>query len=155
MIVVVAIGDTKQSGILLSEYRSPIALSHLLWCSLEGIVSSSCLSVSVGCIVMFKLQAAKQIVLTQLYVHLVGNNGILGLSLVAIGKHIAKKRPSGIMALSIAHYNLYHRRILAILIATRLILERIGGAQGIMKLTELAVQLGCKRCEMELRIIAA
>ena len=159
VIVAIAIGDTKQAGVIYCENRPPVVvydgLIYLVLTGLEGIIAGTSLSIAVGSPVVLVLQTAKQVVLTQLDIDFVGNHGSLGLGHIAISKQIAGKRPVRIMALTIAHHNLNHRYINTILVATGLVLIRVGATQGVMQLTELAIELGCYRSEAELGHITA
>ena len=154
MILAVAVCDTKQTGISWLKHTSPIASFHLFWSSLECVVSSTCLGIAVSSVVVLVLQSAKQIVFAQVYIQLIGDDSSLGLGYILIGKHIAHECPRWIMSL-LLHHDLNHWHTLAILIATRLILERICATQGVVQFAKLTVQLGCKRCKTELSDIAA
>ena len=104
---------------------------------------------------MLELETSKEVVLTQCDIQLVGDDGILGLSQVAVGKDIARQCPVRIVVLSVVHHDLDDRRSIVILRRTRLILERIGATQGVLQLAELRVQLGSDRGKAILCIVTA
>ena len=139
--IIVAVGDTEGAGTTIED-RSPVAGSSLLGSSLEGIVTGSSLSVTVGCEVVLELDTSEEIVLTKGSIHLIGDDGGLRLCQVTVGEDITSQSPCGEVILTVVHYDLHHRSGIVILCRTGLILERVSTTEGVVELTELRVQLG-------------
>ena len=136
MVSIVAIGHTESTGTTAKD-STPVACSHLFWCSLEGIIAGSSLCITISCEVVLKLNTSKEVVLTKCYVHLIGNHGILCLSQVTIGEDITRQSPCGIVVLTIGHQDFDNRSSVTIFSRTGLVLERISTTQSIVNLTEL------------------
>ena len=151
---IVAIGDSEYTRCSI-EYRCPVAGIHLSLRSFEGIVTCSSLCIAVGCKVVLILQSGKEVVLTQRDIHLIGDDGGLGLCQVAVGVQVACQSPAGEVILPVAHDNFNDGIALAVFVGAWLVLERVGAAKRIAPNTELTVQLSGKRRKAVLGIVAA
>ena len=93
--------------------------------------------------------------LAQRDVHLIGDDGGLGLCQVAVGVEVACQGPAGEVILSVAHDNFNDGIALAVFVGAWLVLERVGAAKRVAPDTELTVQLSSKRRKAVLGIVAA